>query len=292
MQKSLQYKESVVCLVDILGFKELLIRSSASEVLNFLSLKESFKIREWQPRTRKFRSHSFSDLIVTCRQLPERLISRRSFFILLDEIIRMGFHQARLAMAGVFVRGGLTVGPIFSSAKHVFGPALVHAYETENERAKWPIIAIDSALVDTLIASVPVCVEQAPSSGFDFEKGASTIHILAWIFQYLHRTKEGTYFIDYINCLSHIDETTGDLHYYLGDHKKQICLARIHSCHPKLEFIASYHNLKCMKFYPELSSLLIPGVEAYPDSDWPAAVIAGLREIGLTKRERTASDCH
>ncbi len=190
----------------------------------------------------------------------------------------MGNHQADLASEGVFVRGGLTIGEVYSSRSHVFGPALVRAYELESQTAKWPVLAVDPSLVEKLMLGVQFCVQDAVSEEFSREGGPSAIHMLARIFNHLAKTPDGVYFVDYIKCFAYEDQTTGDLDYYLEDHRKAICRAREQSDHPKLRFVAGYHNLKCGALFPELGDLLIPGVDPLPDAEWPAVIALGLRE--------------
>jgi hypothetical protein len=58
-------------------------------------------------------------------------------------------HNIHLRMAekGILVRGGISRGLLFHDDELVFGPAMIQAYELENERARYPRVIIDRALL-------------------------------------------------------------------------------------------------------------------------------------------------
>jgi hypothetical protein len=276
-----RYTEAVVTLVDILGFREILKHKSPKTVLNYLSRKDSFHTRRWSSSRVGFRSHSFSDLIVTCLPLQKKIVSRGSLFRVYEEVLRIGCNQARLAISGVFVRGGLTIGPVYSSPKHVFGPALVTAYDVERSIAKWPVIAVDCYVTNILLESIPECLNQVKPNYNFVRDGPSELHIIAMIFSQLRQALDRTYFIDYLSCLAYEDQTTGDLLYYLKDHKKTLVKALSDTPNKKLYFVARYHNSSSKYYYPDLQDLLIPGFGVPPRPGWPSALRAGFETLGF-----------
>lgn len=58
-------------------------------------------------------------------------------------IYTAGLWQFRLLMHGFFVRGGITVGPIYMDADVAFGAGLLAAYEAESKLAGVPRIVLD-----------------------------------------------------------------------------------------------------------------------------------------------------
>jgi hypothetical protein len=85
----------------------------------------------------------------------------------------------------------------------------------------------------------------------------------AWLgqgFATISQTADTLYYVDYLNCLAHADAATGDLYYYLEEHKACVLAALAKYRHYKYEFVARYHNQKCIEFFPKKNDLLIDGV--------------------------------
>jgi hypothetical protein len=279
MSRKPQYRRAIVTLIDILGFREIVQRAEAGEVLDYLTVKDNFGFRAPFDKPKDFRSHSFSDLIVTCHPIPEGTVSHQTIFRLFSEIVRTGFHQWWLTGAGIFVRGGITAGPIHSSSKHVFGPGLVRAYEIESGIAKWPIIALDEALIKALVDDIPSLLKQDLVS--EKEIFAKQLVALGLLFSLLARTGEGVWFIDYLDCLAYEDSTTGDLPYYLEQHRRDVCKARELSSNPKLDFLAGYHNHKVKDFLAGRDDLLIPDAMVSLDTEFPVELTSALEALHM-----------
>jgi hypothetical protein len=103
----------------------------------------------------------------------------------------------------------------------IFGPALIKAYDLERETAKWPIIAVDPALVGSIDLLSPQHIARLR------EKKGSDGDILATAFlthlrSLVKTTMEGTHFLDYLSCAAEVDSTTGDMPYFLKDHKESV----------------------------------------------------------------------
>jgi hypothetical protein len=163
-------------------------------------------------------------------------------------------------MDGIFLRGGVTIGDIYADSRALFGPALVRAYELESTTAKWPIVALDPELVHSINAEVPKYLEsRRAKEGRDGEVlGAMFVSELRAI---INRTDEGTYFLDYLQCLAYEDLTTGDLDYFLADHKEKVVEAYGKYWHYNYIFVAQYHDAACRANYPENGDLWIGKLE-------------------------------
>jgi hypothetical protein len=59
-----------------------------------------------------------------------------------DLFFAIANHQLSMALEGLFVRGGLTVGPLFMDQNVVYGPALLEAHRLENEIACYPRVVL------------------------------------------------------------------------------------------------------------------------------------------------------
>ena len=66
---------------------------------------------------------------------------------LIDQII---MAQAACAMAGIFLRGGISIGPFYFDNDILLSPALVRSYKLETERATYPVILITPETVGAL----------------------------------------------------------------------------------------------------------------------------------------------
>lgn len=59
-----------------------------------------------------------------------------------------GYHQLEMTLAGFFLRGGMTYGPLHMSQNVVFGQALLDAYELESKTACFPRVILDKKTMD------------------------------------------------------------------------------------------------------------------------------------------------
>lgn len=66
---------------------------------------------------------------------------------LVDQII---LAQSACAMAGIFLRGGISIGPFYFENDILLSPALVRSYKLETERATYPVILVTPDTVAAL----------------------------------------------------------------------------------------------------------------------------------------------
>jgi hypothetical protein len=261
-----------VSFVDILGFRNLVASANAQEILEVLRGKNILELREFvtQPRadgelvvadSRRTITHSFSDLVVNVTPMAKMKPWHRAF----ENFVTLGFRQFHLACSGIFVRGGITVGDIYSDDRMLFGPALIRAYDLERRTAKWPVLAIDPLLVEAMRTDLPETLETGIMPA---DPDACTKAVLRFYFETLIRkTDEGAFFLNYLGCMAYEDQTTGDLPYYLADHKRSVETAYAKYANYKYEFIATYHNRFCELHDPSSPALLIAGVPMSTSSD-------------------------
>src|SRR5207247_7421355 len=72
------------------------------------------------------------------------------FDFFLQEIWRMMLAQARCAVKGIFLRGGISRGTFFFEHDILLSPPLVTAYRLESKLAVYPVILIDPSTHDFL----------------------------------------------------------------------------------------------------------------------------------------------
>ena len=152
------YKELIVAFIDILGFSDLVKRSSTdseslkkiSKIVDFVrdAVLEQEKI--FKPDDDPFYLHiSFiSDSIVISTDAPSSA-NDPQFWHILKFVGSIGLN---LLAIGVSCRGSIVIGQIFhhreSNFDAVVGPALVKAYEIERSVAVYPRIVVDSSVIN------------------------------------------------------------------------------------------------------------------------------------------------
>jgi len=196
--KHIQYELRTVAFIDILGFSDLVIRSTKDNDF-FVRLHEALRIVDFQGRVwvapslsspgdseeqakerlaaMDFRSHAFSDSII----LSQRGKMVGPLFI----------SVAQLAMAllnlGVLVRGGIAQGLLYHDADVVFGPALIQAYHLESKCAKFPRILVSKGVHDTSYGEII----HFPS------QGSAAVYLLC---NFLRRDADRLYHLDYLTA--------------------------------------------------------------------------------------------
>jgi len=148
--KALAYEQRLTLFVDFLGFREHVQRTvNFPEHLQRL-VSAMDRVGEISRDDKDFhksqRVTQFSDCIVVSYRIEEE----SAVFWLLNEI---AFCVIDLVERGFLLRGALTVGDLLHTKKHVVGPALVEAYETESRLAKFPRILIDEKVLEVARAS-------------------------------------------------------------------------------------------------------------------------------------------
>lgn len=195
--KTLKYEQRLVLFLDFLGFKERIkesqrdqamiqeIASAITHIRNIASMSAT--------HMSTLRVTQFSDSLVVSYRIGER----SSAF---DLISNLGFIVADLAYRGFLVRGGVTVGLLIHSPKHLFGPGLVRAYYLESEVARFPRVIVDPDLLDVAGHS------PARHNTGDEER--------AYVEGYLREDSDGYRYLDYISVNSVVTVIGGDMDIY------------------------------------------------------------------------------
>lgn len=152
------YEDRLVVFLDILGFKNIVQRSTNDE-----SLVESIKcVAEFNTKLQFATSDSnkgvnhifpyglqvtvFSDsIVISCPMLSGGM----GYFLLC-----VASHCLAINRLGFFVRGGITFGKLYHSGNVCFGPAMNRAYELESQLAIYPRVLIDAATFGYLASNI------------------------------------------------------------------------------------------------------------------------------------------
>jgi hypothetical protein len=250
-----QYRQALVSFVDILGFRDLVSSATVPQILDVLHGKETLALHRgggFLSEPREGTTFTFSDLIVNVTSLNES----NPLPGLFDELVTLGDRQFWLAVQGIFVRGGIVFGDIYINGQTIFGPALIKAYDLERVTAKWPILTFDPDLmqrIDIMAAQFIAGRREKDGQTGEFLGKAFSLQLGSLI----ERTDEGVDFLDYLSCAAYIDSATGDMAYFLTDHRDSLLTAHRKFRHWKYSFLAEYHDSYCRKYFSNREDLIV-----------------------------------
>lgn len=228
--------------MDLLGYIEMIKRAAREQRSQALltSLYGPLKnAREWledaylefigeSPQKDEFALRAFTDNIVIGWPLQTSTPSSTGS-ALYRALKKVSSFQLDMATRGFFVRGAVSVGEVFIDDIAVFGPALLDAYEAEQERADTPRVILTSSAVEaerryraTYPSSESYALSRFIRTDADDERFIS----------YLDAD-----FLDDVVIAQHRDAVEAKLNQFKGD-------TRI--CH-KYRWVAEYHNSFCVQ---------------------------------------------
>ncbi|WP_422016797.1 hypothetical protein [Reyranella sp.] len=137
------YTERSFAFLDVLGFSNLVVRSTDSKEARerldkFIDVADRL-FPQWVTLGGLAKSNFFSDTILVSIGTPEH------YFVHL--VREVGMLARYLLAHGFATRGGITVGPVFHEGRVVVGPALITAYELE-KRAVYPRVILDDVAME------------------------------------------------------------------------------------------------------------------------------------------------
>lgn len=133
------YETCIVTFIDILGFRDIVAKHSADEILAMLTLfRKTTEISETSQVKPEVDYYAFSDSIVRVRRIFDAAMETIGV-----EANDIGLAQLDLMHRGVLIRGGLTIGQVHSDGQRIFGPGMIRAYDLESKDAIAPRVLID-----------------------------------------------------------------------------------------------------------------------------------------------------
>jgi hypothetical protein len=158
----MQYEQKLFAFLDILGFSNAInyTKTNPKVIENIYNLLKSTRADTsvWVTQgyellglekpvdfnDNKYQSRMFSDSIT----LSCPYESSNDFFTLCIWVI---IHQCKIwEEYGYFIRGGIVYSAIIEENEIMFGPAMIEAYELENEKADWHRILISANIIQKL----------------------------------------------------------------------------------------------------------------------------------------------
>lgn len=141
---------SFVCAIDILGFSQMIEKSSNEGVGDKLLKETNYLINKNKQciipnKYSQGKIKIFTDNMVVAYPITGDGEEE------LDEILQnVSEYQFNLALEGLFVRGGISIGDFYINEDIVFGKALLDAHHVESQIACYPRIILDESSVKRL----------------------------------------------------------------------------------------------------------------------------------------------
>lgn len=241
-------KTSFCMFLDVLGFQAIIERATslgtADNLLSEFYSVHSKSSKYWKHRGANWAYKCFTDNVVFgCPPLADN--PEGDFGAVFNTA---GFHQLEMTLAGFFIRGGMTFGPLHMSDNFVFGKALIDAYNLESKTANFPRIILDEQVMKEVYEhfSAYTYIKQSPHDEAIFVD------------------EDGQFFLNYLDPLIDGDSAEEiDLDKFKS-HRDLITnkLATIKEPHilEKYKWAARYHN-------HVIDRQVTPRCESYKDGD-------------------------
>ncbi len=244
----MDYSECIVTYIDILGFKNLIKTKKPIEIYNILrEFHKSIDNKSWY-NSLGFNEHAidegklkyfvFSDLMLRARKLDETNILDKEYIIslIIYELLSITQDQYNLITNNnVLVRGTLHIDKLFFEDKNdiVFGPALIEAYQIEEEIALYPRLVISEK-----------CIEFIKSNSFTrnlIRKDFDGIYFADYL--YFHSLKVSGDLLESKLLEQRFDKHKNSIIYLNEQNSNEVNINIKRKVQMKIDWLANYHNL-------------------------------------------------
>lgn len=168
-----KYETRIVAFIDILGFKDIIRKSetdpgairSIQSILQYLKAWETNGLNEWNTRFMQVEDDALVEGVesfkisdsVACTCFSDSIVvsvlyQRDKLNEIASTLIsNLSYIGSKLLMAGILIRGGMTIGNLIHSEDGtVLGSSLIEAYELETNVAKTSRIVLSNKLINSL----------------------------------------------------------------------------------------------------------------------------------------------
>lgn len=239
-----QLKNSVVAFMDILGYREMAENAASGgtepELLlrlhSTLEYGQKFLKGDLTPPKLGLKDFyavkAFTDNIVI--GWPIRMDAESE---LGSAFFKLSFFQFNLALSGFFIRGGLSIGPLYMDDIAVFGRGLNEAFDAECRLARDPRIVLASSAEEAVKTHMRYYAEP------DYSPQSRD----------LYRDSDGKVFLNYLESILIAEDENGPSYDELLKHKEVVERALSeHRGNPmiwsKYAWVANYHNFFCEQY--------------------------------------------
>ncbi len=146
-----KYQQCLVSFIDLLGFAQLINTWPSPFIAKALHI-FTLTNEDHGSQDERIKIIQFSDSIIRkCNTYHDPNDEFGIYSPLIKELKCLAAIQFNLACwYGLFLRGGITYGEIFSDFGMTFGPAIIEAYILESEEAIYPRILVHQSLINSL----------------------------------------------------------------------------------------------------------------------------------------------
>lgn len=234
----IEYSESIVTFLDLLGFKRIVCDepdpNRVNAILERLTTATHFDADIAEDIDLK--TICVSDCVIRSVRVSRDL----QIPVLQCELSELIHIQANLLSCGYVVRGGVTIGKIFMDGNRVFGPAYQRAVQLEKEACN-PRIIIDDALVEEFRK----CPEALG--------GADSTCAREELARLMRPDRDGKWFVDYLRCFEAECDDADEYAQFLRAHKRLVCdglAANLDDKHTQAKYVwlGRYHDSVVAEF--------------------------------------------
>ena len=249
-EKSPKLINSIVCAIDILGFSQMTLESCNNGLGNELLREINYLIDKNKKCIIPNKYSQGKIKIFTDNMVVAYPIDNDGETELNEILSNVAEYQFNLALEGLFVRGGISIGDFYINEDIVFGPALLDAHYQESQIACYPRIVLDDKTVEQL----QLYMQNYNKTPEDFiilidTDGKWFIGYLNTIFKYFKEcSNESEFEIVKIKLLEKHKEKLEEM---LSKHKENIFVW------DKYVWTANYHNFFCDLYFPHEKDLKI-----------------------------------
>jgi hypothetical protein len=246
---------SYCAFLDVLGFSERIRESYKSKTHDLLLGKFHAILSKAIDRLKKESEEttlyfkSFTDNVVLAQPGFSEDYETEFGFILWS----LREYQFNMACEGFFIRGGLSIGPLFIDENSVYGTALLEAYELESKHAVNPIVVLSDDSMELVDHHLTYYHGMQPPQVRDVLRGPDGRYFINYLTESIYEGDSG-YKLATTLIRKHRNNVVNEL-------KKHRSNPRVFD---KFAWLAAYHNYFCdqVSEFPEYkSSLRIPGKE-------------------------------
>ena len=153
-KNEIEYKDSYVAFLDVLGFTNLVFNSEVDKLNKYLKvINES--IKNLEVLLAKYYDINFgfiviSDAIIITAEKNTKVIPNKRLLGICCSAI--AYLQRKLAIEDIWIRGAVSSGEAYFNKEQnqIIGKAYIDAYKLEEQQAKYPRVIIDSRIIKEL----------------------------------------------------------------------------------------------------------------------------------------------
>ncbi len=230
--KQVEYEQTLVSYVDVLGFERLVQTKSANEISRTLRIFNETtappRFKRKMPDVPRQDQISFSDLTMTCTPLTGKNLEG----IVFNQFLRLVYAQATLLVdERLLIRGGIAAGLAVKTNRQYYGPAIIDAYKCEQTKPGYPRIIVAASVLEEVSKNERLWLHDRSDE-------------LQTIENFLAREEDGTAYIDYLRVVLGESE---DPDWVLQKHVEFIDsqlkeFARDDDVRRKYQWLADYHQ--------------------------------------------------